>query len=353
MKIAIDVSPLTTGHYLAHRVRGTGFYLTNLKDALLKYFPENEYVFFKRGDKLSSNIDIIHYPYFEPYFITLPHFGLSKSTVTVHDLTPLVFKSHFPAGIKGNAKWQIQKRSLKKAGAIITDSESSKKDIIEYVGVDSAKVNVVYLSAADHFKPKPDSEKNKIIKKFSLPENFALYVGDATWNKNLPGLIEAFNQTDYFLVIVGKAFENKNFDKDNPWNQSLKKAQDLAEKNKRIITLGFVSDEDLASLYNAALLFTMPSFYEGFGLPVLEAMQSGCPVVISDKGSLKEIAGEAAVYVDPYEADSIKKGIEKLMSDSSLRKKLSEKGIERAKKFSWRETAINTVEVYKKIARIS
>ncbi|MEK9207853.1 MAG: glycosyltransferase family 1 protein, partial [Patescibacteria group bacterium] len=130
-------------------------------------------------------------------------------------------------------------------------------------------------------------------------------------------------------------------------------AQDLAEKNKRIITLGFVSDEDLASLYNAALLFTMPSFYEGFGLPVLEAMQSGCPVVISDKGSLKEIAGEAAVYVDPYEADSIKKGIEKLMSDSSLRKKLSEKGIERAKKFSWRQTAVNTIEVYKKIARIS
>lgn len=349
MKIAIDVSPLTSGHFLQHRVRGTGFYLTNLKENLLLYFPENEYLFFKRGDKLPKDVDITHYPYFEPYFLTLP-IGINKnSIVTVHDLTPLVFKSKFPAGLKGNTKWNIQKRLLKRAGGIITDSENSKKDIQKITNIAFSKIHVVYLSAADYFRPQNDSKKREIVKKLNLPEKFVLYVGDATWNKNLPRLIEAINQTNEYLVIAGGAFKNKNYDHSNPWNKDLAKAQEIAEKNNKIISLGFISNEDLAGLYSSATMFIMPSLYEGFGLPVLEAMQSGCPVITSREGSLMEVGGEAIYGIDPYDTNSIKDGIINLSLDIGLRKELSEKGLIQAKKFNWEKTARETFKVYESL----
>src|SRR5690349_918086 len=132
MKIGIDISPLKTGNYLSHRVRGTGFYIQNLVESLKKHFPHNSYTLFTKGEKLNLDLDLIHYPYFEPFFLTLPLNKKYKSVVTVHDLTPLVFPSHFPIGIKGWAKWQIQKRSLLRSDMIITDSQSSKKDINKY-----------------------------------------------------------------------------------------------------------------------------------------------------------------------------------------------------------------------------
>src|SRR3989344_8775015 len=128
MNIAIDISPLKNGHYLQHRVRGTGFYLKNLQLSLEKYYPENNYTYFSRGDLLNKEIEIIHYPYFEPFFLTLPLFLKSKTIVTVHDLTPLVFPNNFKTGLKGRLKWEIQKKHLRDANAIITDSISSKKD---------------------------------------------------------------------------------------------------------------------------------------------------------------------------------------------------------------------------------
>lgn len=349
MKIAIDISPLTSGHFLAHRVRGTGVYLTNLKDNLIKYYPENEFVFFKRGDSLPKNVDVIHYPYFEPFFRTLPIGIGSNSIVTVHDLTPLVFKSEFPAGVKGNIKWQIQKKLLKRTGAIITDSENSKKDIQKITNIAFSKIHVVYLSAADYFRPQNDSKKKEIVRKFNLPEKFVLYVGDVTWNKNLPRLIEAINQTNEYLVIAGDAFKNKNYDHSNPWNKDLAKAQEIAEKNNKIISLGFVSNEDLAGLYCSATMLIMPSLYEGFGLPVLEAMHSGCPVITSREGSLQEVGGEAIYGIDPYDTNSIKEGIINLSLDINLRKELSEKGLIQAKKFNWEKTARETFKVYESL----
>lgn len=348
MKIAIDVSPLESEHYLQHRVRGTGFYLTNLKESLIKNFPENEYIFFKRGDNLPADVDIVHYPYFEPFFLTLPFKKTYKTVVTVHDLTPLVFKDKFPAGIKGNLKWEAQKRILKKADFIITDSHSSKNDIHKFTGINTDKIQVVYLSAAQHFK-KIKSPNKKILKKYNLPEEFILYVGDVTWNKNLPNLIKAINKTDFSLVIAGSAFANKDYDKSNPWNKDLYEAQTLASSNKNIYPLGFVPDNDLVDLYNLATIFIMPSFYEGFGLPVLEAMQSGCPVITTKEGSISEVADSAAYFVDPYDADSIVKGINEVISDQNLRAALSKKGLEHAKKFTWKKTAEETNKVYERV----
>ncbi len=351
MRIAIDISPLTAGHFLQHRVRGTGFYLRSLKESLVKFHPENEYEFFNRNEKITSAPDIIHYPYFEPFFLNLPSSIGQSCVVTVHDLTPLVFKNEFPAGVKGEIKWQIQRRRLKNTGAIITDSNSSKKDINKLTGIDNSKIHVVYLAAATYFKQVSEEEKRKIVKKFNLPRDFVLYVGDVTWNKNLPGLIEAVGKTGLHLVIAGAAFANESFDQKNPWNKDLAKSQELAKQNKRIISTGFVNNDDLVALYNAAKLFVMPSFYEGFGLPVLEAMRSGCPVITTKMGSLPEVAGEAGYFVNPDDIDSIASGIKRVMENADLREELSKKGLEQAKKFSWHKTANETIEVYKSIIR--
>src|SRR5438132_1282512 len=107
MKIAFDISPISLSKLLSHRVRGTGFYVENLKKSLLKYFPNHTYIFFQRGDTLPSDIDLVHYPYFEPFFLTLPFFKKYRTVITVHDLTPLVFPQEFPIGIKGKLKWEI------------------------------------------------------------------------------------------------------------------------------------------------------------------------------------------------------------------------------------------------------
>ncbi len=353
MNIAIDMSPLKSGHYLQHRVRGTGFYLQNLQASLEKYYPENKYIYFNRGDSFERDIDVVHYPYFEPFFLTLPVFSKNKKIVTVHDLTPLAFPSHFSAGLKGSLKWQIQKRALKNADAIITDSESSKKDIIKYAGIDSAKIKVVYLAAGSEFKILNSKEKaEEVRKKYGLPKQFILYVGDATWNKNLSRLIEAASKINVPLAMVGKALIDKKIDMKNPWNKDLVRVQELAGENKNVFRLGFVSSRDLVALYNAAALFIMPSIYEGFGLPILEAMSCGCPVVASKGGSLAEVVGEGGKYIDPYDIDSIAKGISEVFNSSSLQKELSQKGIIQSKKFTWHRTADETMDVYRSVTTL-
>ena len=350
MKIAIDISPLKIGHFLQHRVRGTGFYLDNLKKSLLEYYPQNQYIFFTRGENVPKDVDLVHYPYFEPFFLTLPIFNRHKTVVTVHDLTPLVFPGNFPGGFKGNLRWQIQKSGLKKANAIITDSRSSKSDLVDYAGIDKDKINVIYLASGKEFKRIDDIKKKaELRKKYELPDKFVLYVGDVTWNKNLPGLLLAAKKDRIPLVMVGKALINTNYDKTNPWNKDLDMVRILADADRNIIRLGFVPTEDLVTLYNIASVFVMPSLYEGFGLPLLEAMACGCPVVTSKNGSIPEVVGDAAFFVDANDVNSIAHGITKIFTDTSLQKDLSAKGFKRAQKFSWQKTAEETVGVYQKI----
>lgn len=349
MNIAIDQSPLKLDNLLQHRVRGTGFYIKNLKKALIKYYPKKSYKFFVRGEKLSKSIDLVHYTYFEPFFLTLPFFNKTKTVVTVHDLTPLVFPKYFPVGIKGAIKWQIQKLALSRMDAIITDSESSKNDIIKYANIPSAKINTVYLAASSSFKVIKDRKLlEKIHVKYNLPEKFVLYVGDVTWNKNLPRLVQAIKKINVNLVMIGKALVNDNFDSTNPWNQDLVNLRKLTENDKRFIKLGFLEEEDLVGVYNLANVFTMPSIYEGFGLPVVEAMTCGTPVVTSKEGSLQEVADNAVFYVDPYTINSIANGISNVFTSKKLQKELSQKGLNQAKKFSWKKTAQDTIKVYEK-----
>jgi glycosyltransferase involved in cell wall biosynthesis len=347
MKIAIDVSPLKSGH----KIRGVGFYLTYLKKALLKYYPDNEYIFFEERNAIPEDVDLVHYPYFDPFFLTLPLNKKYKTIVTVHDLIPLVFPDHFPAGLKGKFRWQIQKYNLRHVDAIITNSEVSKKDILNLVDVPEKRVAVTHLAADDVFR-KIDFTKNQIDqlrKKYNLPNEFILYVGDVTWNKNVPTLLKAIKDIDVSLVMVGKSLVVENVDKTNVWNNDIIETQTLAEENPKVHRLGFLPTEDLVAIYNLATVFVFPSLYEGFGLPVIEAMQSGCPVITTRGGSLEEVAGDAAYYVDGSSVESLSEAIMHVMHSKSLREELIEKGFAQAKFFSWEKTAAQTMAVYESV----
>ncbi len=345
MNVALVTS---SGNILTHRVRGAGVYAENLSKSLEKYFPEDNFIE-TSPNKIPLKIDIVHFLYFEPFFLTLPIFKKGKLVVTVHDFIPFIFPKYFPRGIRGEIKWLIQKNLLKRCDAVITDSESSKKDILKFTGIDSSKVKVAYLAVDKDFKKLPDKEKQETKLKYKLPENFLLYVGDVTWNKNLPRLIEAVEKLDIPLVLVGKALANDNFDKNNPWNRDLSVVKDKIKGNKKIMVLGFVDKNDLVGLYNLAKVFVMPSFYEGFGFPILEAMSCGCPVVTSKTGSIPEVGGESVYYVDPYNTEDITKGILKIYSDKALQEKLSQKGVIQAKNFSWEKTALETINIYRNL----
>jgi glycosyltransferase involved in cell wall biosynthesis len=345
MKIAIDVSPLSSGH----KVRGVGFYLEYLKRSLLKYFPENEYNFFTKNEEIEKSVDLIHYPYFDPFSLTLPITRKHKKIVTIHDLTPIIFPNHFPPGLKGKIIWEIQQRNLRTVNGLITDSHTSQKNIASILKIKKNKIAVAYLAAAEEFKKlEAGIWKNTILKKYNLPDKFVLYVGDVTWNKNIPSLIEAVKEINLTLVIVGKSLSEEKIATINPWDKDLLTAQKMMEGDKRFIRLGFIPTQDLVGIYNIATTLVFPSIYEGFGLPILEAMQSGCPVVLSREGTMKEIGGDAAFYVNPFNINNIANGIGEVFFTKKLQNKLSQKGLIQAEKFSWEKTAQKTIEAYKK-----
>lgn len=353
MVIGIDNSPIVSTHKLAHKIRGTGFYIKNLLNALETYYPENKYVTFTQGEKLNQKVDILHFPYFEPFFLSLPFRKTHKTIITIHDLTPLVFPELFPIGIKGRVKYHVQKFIARYADAIITDSDSSKRDIQKLLGISSKKVFSVPLAAGEEFKQIEISKKRRdeLFKKYSLPEKFALYVGDATPNKNLKALVDAVRISDIPLVMVGGALAKVDIDLSHPWNKDLVHVQKVARINTNIKIIGFVSDEELVELYNMARLFVFPSLYEGFGLPLLEAAACGCPVITTKGGSIPEVIGEAALYVNPSDSQDIAEKMNLMYEDDSLHDSYVKKGTAQAAKFSWKKTAERTVQVYEKVSK--
>lgn len=351
MKIAVDISPIDPNRKSGHIVRGVGKYITLLRDNLPRFDKENEYVFFNNIKEVPNDIDILHFPYFEPFFITLPFIKKVKTVITVHDIVPLMHAKHFPVGIKGNLKWRVQKRLLKRLDAIITDSYASSDDIHEVVGFSKENIHVVYLAADKEFKPLNLSsiDRESIVKKYRLPEKFFLYVGDVTWNKNLPRLISAVKKTDVALVMVGKALTETEFDKKNPWNFDRNVVSKEIKDLDQFKRLGFVSNEDLVMLYNITEALCMPSIDEGFGLPVLEAMQSGCPVIASDCGSLPEVGGDAVLFVDAFNEENIAEALLKIHNNSNLRKELISKGLLQSSKFTLRKMIEETSHIYTSI----
>lgn len=346
MKVLIKTSPLES----LHQYRGVGAYTKNLIAALKARKDKNEY-FFSRGENVPKNIDLAHYPWFDLFQLTLPVEKPYPTVVTVHDVIPLLFPEHYPKGAKGWLKFRVQKFSLKEARAVITDSENSKADIIKHLFLPGEKIFVVPLAPSSTFrKLKQGDWSKKTRKKYKLPKKFALYVGDVNWNKNVVGLVEAAKKAKIPVVIVGKQAAEKDFDRTHPENQPLVELHQLVDSE--IILTGFVPDKDLVKIYNLASVYVQPSFYEGFGLPALEAMACGVPVVSSNRASLPEVLGKAAIFVNPDDYNKIAAGIKKALALSPTeREKVIKKGQTQAAKYSWKKVADETVAVYRQAVK--
>lgn len=381
MNIAFDTTPL----YNNNKNRGVGKYTQKLVEELNKINsstnprpdlgPIQIIPFHKPGP--IPPCDIIHYPYFDPFFLTLPLIKRYPTVVTIHDLIPLIFPKEFPIGLKGELKWQIQKQSLKSVKAIITDSENSKKDIIKFTGINSDKIHVVYLAPLLTDIKITEQEIKDFKAKRHLPDKFLLYVGDINYNKNIPNLYRAINILNHHclpaqagkkrseevepqrnpaiggtisLVLVGNSFFNDSL----PEKKQLDELENNLNIGKSLIKLGSLTDKEIKILYNLATAYIQPSFYEGFGLPVIEAMSLGCPVICSDRASLPEVGGDAVLYINPQDPQNIAEGIEKILRlNEPERKVIIEKGKTQAQKFTWSKTAINTIRVYNEVLKYS
>ncbi len=342
MKIAIDTLPLTSGH----SARGMGVYTRRLIDHLNgKVEP---FLFSENPSKL-NNYDLIHYPYFDLFYHSLPIKKVTKTLVTVPDVTPLLYPQYYPPGIKGKFNYYLQKVALGNTDGVITISETSKKDIVRFLDYPAEKIYPIHLAPNFTIRKLEVDKLDSVRRKFSLPKQFILYIGDVNWNKNLIRLIKAIKKIDSTLVIVGKSAVREDFDKNHIENAPLKEIQEKYGNDKQIMRLGFVDDEDLNAIWQLATVYCMPSLYEGFGLSVVEAMDAGVPVVCSRTQALVEVAGNAAVYFDPCSVDDIAKKLKTVIADKLQQLDMIKKGKLMAENYSWKKTARHTLDVYKEV----
>lgn len=286
------------------------------------------------------DLDLIH----APFFTALPLFktGKAKKIFTAHDLVFYRFPNHQTLKITN----YFQHRSLDAARAadlIIADSISTKNDLIKFQKIPAEKIRVVYLGKDEIYKPLPNLPKHP---NHPNAPGFLLTVGTLEPRKNLINLIRAFElldekiQREYPLKIVGgKGWQNKDFE------EKLKQSP----SRKNIQLLGYVTKEELKKLYNQATLFIYPSLFEGFGLPPLEAMASGCPVLVSAIPSLIEVVASAGEYLDPLDPKDIAKKITLLLNNQDRLALRREEGLKQAAKFSWQKCASETLEIYNEI----
>ena len=294
-----------------------------------------------------EKLDHVHFPHFN-----LPILYRRPFTVTIHDLTITLFplkKKEITAKIKKVfqriAYKMIIKNAVKKAKKVIAVSKNTKNDIVEMLNVAEDKIEVVYNGLSPYYKQLQDpQDSHKTLKKYNITKQFFLYTGVWRHHKNLPRLIKAFallkrQGLDAQLVLTG-----------NQKSRYPEITEAIKEENLEdsVILPGFVSEEELLHLYNAALFYVFPSLYEGFGLPPLESMACGTPVLASNISSIPEICGENnAVLFDPYDTDDIAEKIHALYKDAPKQADLVERGIERASNFRWKKMAKETFDVIK------
>lgn len=355
MKVALNVYPLKS----AHKDRGIGYYTKNLLEQLKK---DNsiEVVEFTSLSEVKK-ADVTHYPWFDLFFHTLPIKRRFPTVVTIHDVMPLIFPGHYPTGFKGEINLLLQKIALGSCKHIITDSKTSKADIVKYLKLQEEQITAIHLAVVDEYFTvlRSDTKLIYIKRRYRLPDKFLLYVGDANWVKNLPFLIEGFHQLiqesefeDIKLVLIGGVFLKDVENIDHPELESLKLVNKLIKQyglETRIIRPGQIKEDELVAFYNLATIYVQPSLYEGFGLPILQAFACGAPVISSDRGSLPEIGGKATVYFDPTNIKQFISVAQEILENKSLQDKLSKLGLEQAKRFSWKKVAEETKSVYLKV----
>jgi len=365
MKIGIDVREVVK------EKAGKGYFTANLVFNILQLDQKNEYILYtnqelknfdqftnatlkiidKKGlswhkkvlkNAYEENLDIFFAP--TSYVIPAKHNPKKIKVITVvHDLVALLF----PAKHNKKAVWMEKfyiKKALKKSVSICAVSRNTKKDLIKKFRCDEKKIHIIHNAASEIFKQIPTEKLPEIIDNTNFPQHFILITGTLEPRKNITSLIQAFSKiTDKFpshkLLIAGK--------KGWYYDKIFKTVKDLALENK-VEFLGYVSDQDLIALYNLADVFVYPSLYEGFGIPPIEAMQCGCPVITSNISSLPEVVLNAALQVEPHNIEKLAYEIESLLKDKKLRQKMIARGFKQAAKFSWKKSAKKALELFEK-----
>jgi glycosyltransferase involved in cell wall biosynthesis len=352
---------------------GIGQYILRLTQALAQIDRDNEYVIFKsRKDKTPSieqanfktqtlwtpshhrferlaisiellpfALDVLHSPDFIP-----PQSARCPIVITMHDLAFLLFPRFLT---RDSARYYGQvDLAARQADHIICVSESTKRDTVRLLGVPESKITVIYEAAHPLFTPITNADAlDRVRAKYKLPEEFILFVSTIEPRKNLPTLLRAFRRlrdnykSPATLVVAGN----------RGWlAQQVDQTLDELNLGDVVRFLGGVANEELVYLYNVAKLFVLPSFYEGFGLPPLEAMACGTPVVVSNVSSLPEVVGDAGLLVEPEDVEGLTVAMWRALSDDSLRREMRDKGLRRAQTFSWERAAQETLEVYRQVA---
>jgi glycosyltransferase involved in cell wall biosynthesis len=288
---------------------------------------------------MRERVTLFHAPHY-----VLPPLVRCKSVVTIHDCIHLMFPQYLPNRFAlAYARASIG-LAARRSTRVLTVSESSKRDILRFVDVPPEKIDVIYNAYDERFGIEPPEEVvTRVRERYQLHDPFVLYAGNVKPHKNLERLIEAFDLVrkrglDHLkLVLIGDEISRY---------AALRRAVHSHQLHKYVRFLGYMPQETLAVLYRLAGVFVFPSIYEGFGLPPLEAMASGTPVVTSNVSSLPEVAGDAAVLVDPYQSSAIADGIERVLCDEPLRRELRAKGLARAHQFSWDASVRRVREIY-------
>jgi glycosyltransferase involved in cell wall biosynthesis len=367
MRIGIDA------RLVYYHQAGIGQYILRLTQALAQIDHEDQFVVFKsrkdptfivhqanfrdeqlwtpshhRFERLALSVelmpfslDVLHSPDFIP-----PARMRCPSVITVHDLAFLLYPRFLT---RESARYYGQvDLAARHADHIIAVSASTKRDTVRLLGVPEKKITVIHEAAHPLFTPLTnETELARVRNHYQLPENFILFVSTVEPRKNLPTLLRAFKllrdnyKSDAVLAVAGNRgwlFEQVD--------------QVVAELNlgEHVRFLGGVPNEELVYLYNAAKLFVFPSFYEGFGLPPLEAMACGTPVIVSNVSSLPEVIGDAGMLVAPEDVEGLTVAMWRVLGDENLRREMREKGLKRAQTFSWQRAARETLAVYRKVA---
>ena len=368
MRIAIDVRKL-------HDF-GIGTYVRNLLRQLSRLDHDTEYVLLcQRGDQqvagelgenfravtessgqysVSEQLSVpLHVGRASPNLFHTPHYVLPvltpcRSIVTIHDCIHLIFPQYLRNRLVYAYARTMFWTAVHRASRILTVSEASKNDILRFFDVPSERVTVIYNAIDNRFYEEPTDEQiARVRERYQLHDRFLMYAGNVKPHKNLERLIDAFvllrknGLGDVKLLITGSEISRY---------ATLRRAVHRHNLHKHVRFLGYQSEETLAALYRLADVFVFPSLYEGFGLPPLEAMASGTPVVVSNVSSLPEVVGDAGLLVNPYDPQAIADGISRVLVDKKLREELSARGVVRARAFSWPESVKRIRQIYQEVA---
>jgi glycosyltransferase involved in cell wall biosynthesis len=369
LRIAIDAHSVGTG------LAGNESYITNLIEALAELDSINQYTLYvtksEAVERFSNRwpnvtvrltlphtplvrvpltllaelrrrpVDLLHVQY------TAPPFAPCTVVATIHDLS----FEHLPQTFKRRSRVQLRltvRRTARTASRILVPSEHTRRDIIKTYQVAPERVGVTPLAAPASFAPVEDErEVERVRQRYNITGDYILSVGSIQPRKNLVRLISAYAALRRArpvvklpqLALVGK----------RAWlyDETLRAIEECGIADLTVLT-GYVAEEDLPALYTGALCFVYPSYFEGFGLPPLEAMQCGAPVIVGNRTSLPEVVGDAGLLVDPFDVDALTQALARMIDNRSLRARLRTKGLERASHFSWRETARLTLQAYQR-----